>query len=287
MKPRTKLQKQIVEASKSLPKISETQFAWAYQNCIQHYGKKTKKGVLTCLECGHSWTDKEADKHCICPNCNTKLSILETLQRVFKQTEYMCIVSTCKGFQVLRFFYIDCYAKAGKKAEYFHTEVAQKWIAPNGKSATIAKLRVMSYYSDVWNFGSKLELRQDKSFYSVIPTCFYPYKRVIPELKRNGFKGNFHNLAPFELFNVLLKENKAETLLKIGEIKLLQYFTVRNFRNIDNYWSSIRICLRNNYAIEDVSIWCDYIDLLRFFNKDLQNAKYVCPANLKPNMINM
>ena len=28
-------------------------------------------------------------------------------------------------------------------------------------------------------------------------------------------------------------------------------------------------------------MWCDYIDLLIFFDKDIQNAKYVCPTNLK------
>ena len=28
-------------------------------------------------------------------------------------------------------------------------------------------------------------------------------------------------------------------------------------------------------------MWCDYIDLLRFFGKDLHNAKYVCPTDLK------
>ena len=281
MKPRTKFQQQVAEASKKLPQITQNQIDWAYQNCIQHYGKKTKKGVVSCLECGHSWTDKEVVKHCVCPNCNMKISIIETLQRVFKQTEYLCIISICNGFQVLRFFYVDCYAKVGKKAEYFHSEVSQKWIAPNGKFATIAKLRIMSYYRDVWNFGSKLELRQDNRIYSVMPTCTYPKKQVIPQLKRYGFKGNFHEIAPFELFQTLLTENKAETLMKIGETKLLQYFAVRGFRNIDKYWASIRICVRNNYKISDVSIWRDYIDLLYFFNKDLHNAKYVCPADLK------
>ena len=33
--------------------------------------------------------------------------------------------------------------------------------------------------------------------------------------------------------------------------------------------------------MNDVSIWCDYINLLRFFGKDVHNAKYVCPADLK------
>jgi hypothetical protein len=27
-------------------------------------------------------------------------------------------------------------------------------------------------------------------------------------------------------------------------------------------------------------MWCDYVDLLRFFGKDLHNAEYVCPAEL-------
>ena len=52
------------------------------------------------------------------------------------------------------------------------------------------------------------------------------------------------------------------------------------WKKIDNYWQSIRICIRNGYKIEDATLWCDYIDNLRFFGKDLYNAKYVCPTNL-------
>ena len=53
------------------------------------------------------------------------------------------------------------------------------------------------------------------------------------------------------------------------------------WKNIDNYWASVRICIRNGYKIKDATSWCDYIDLLRFFGKDLHNAKYVCPQDLK------
>jgi putative sterol carrier protein len=78
-----------------------------------------------------------------------------------------------------------------------------------------------------------------------------------------------------------LTENRAETLQKAKQTKLLQFFAYNTHQKIDKYWASIRICIRNDYQIEDVSIWCDYIDLLQFFNKDLHNAKYVCPADLK------
>ena len=52
-------------------------------------------------------------------------------------------------------------------------------------------------------------------------------------------------------------------------------------QHIDNYWQSIKICIRNGYKIKDATLWCDYIDLLRFFGKDLHNAKYVCPNDLR------
>ncbi|MDR0873137.1 MAG: PcfJ domain-containing protein [Prevotellaceae bacterium] len=280
MKPKNKLQQQVFELSKKLPTLSETQVKWAYQNCILHIAKKTKKG-LTCLECGYSWEDKHISKECVCPHCHTKLQTDDTLKRVFKEYEYFCIVSTCGGFQVLRFFYIQSYLKAGKKAHYFHSEVVQKWIAPNGKSATIAKLRPMTCFADTWRFDTALELRPEKQLYNIIPTCTCPRQRLIPELKRSGYKKPIDNITHFDLFRTLLLHSRAETLLKAGQTKALAFFAGSDFKEIDKYWSSVKICIRNGYIIEDASIWLDYIDLLHLFNKDLHNAKYVCPSNLQ------
>ena len=69
-------------------------------------------------------------------------------------------------------------------------------------------------------------------------------------------------------------------MLKAGQGELLKYFVHRDFRNIDTYWNSIRICIRNGYTIEDGSMWCDYITQLHFFGKDTNSPKYVCPNNL-------
>jgi len=49
---------------------------------------------------------------------------------------------------------------------------------------------------------------------------------------------------------------------------------------VENYWPSIKICLRNKYKVKDHRIYIDYLDLLKYFKKDLRNAKYVCPKNL-------
>jgi len=136
------------------------------------------------------------------------------------------------------------------------------------------------YYGDSWNFGSKLEIRRERQEHNIIPTCVYPNMQMTTELSRSNFDGNFYKLSPFDLIYTLLSENRAETLLKAGQTGVLRYFVNRNFKNIEDYWASIKICIRNGYSIMDASIWCDYIDLLRFFAKDLHNAKYVCPANL-------
>lgn len=58
----------------------------------------------------------------------------------------MCVITTCKEFQVLRYIYVDYKAKVGEKAHCFHKEVVQRWIAPNGTYSVMARLRNHGYY---------------------------------------------------------------------------------------------------------------------------------------------
>ncbi len=282
MKPKNKFQKQVAELSKQLPTITETQTRWAFRHCFEHIAKRTVKGVCTCLECGHEWTEKQhTENRAVCPHCGMLLNVKTTRQRVFKQTEYFCVVITFRGFQVLRFFYLDAYRKAGQQALFFCREVIQRWIAPNGKYATLALLRPMCCFQDTWLFGSSLEIRPEKELYDVMPTKVYPRYRVLPEIKRNGFKGAYHDLTPFELLRSILTNSRAETLLKAEQYELLRYFIRTKYRTLESHWASARICIRNRYTIKDGSIWCDYIDMLQQLGKDIHNPRYVCPDNLK------
>ena len=284
MKPKNKFQKQVFELSKTLAPITNVQKEWAFQNCIKHIGRKTAKGIITCMECGHAFQGSSHLADALlgteCPECFAKLQVMNTRKMVFKQSAYFCIITTKEIFQVLRFFLIKYNAKAGQKADYFISEVLQRWIAPNGKYETIARMRPMSYYDDAWRFDTKLEIRPERDHYYSHPTCVYPKQRLIPELKRSGYKGDNIGLSYLTLFRTLLTDSRAETLLKAGQIEVLQRFAGKNFQSINDYWNTIKICIRNNYYIEDASIWQDYINLLRFFGKDLRNAKYVCPADL-------
>lgn len=285
MKPRTKFQQSVVAASKHLPPLTPAQIEWGYKNCIEHIGRRTPKGLITCTECGHTWQSENGELTdnllgCECPHCHTTLKVETTLRRKFNDYEYLCIVTRCKGFQVLRFVYIECWAKVGQTPVYTHIEAVQRWIAPDGRSATFARLRPMGFFVHGWSWSSALELRaENDGKYNITPTRIYPRQRLIPELRRSGYGKQLPDVTPFDLIHLLLSENKAETLLKAGQTALVRFFA-RSSRNIADYWPAIRIAIRNGYAIGKPTEWCDYIDLLRFFGKDLHNAHFVCPADL-------
>lgn len=142
----------------------------------------------------------------------------------------------------------------------------------------------MSQYYDQWIVYSELSLKsksENRRFY-LSPSYVMPNKKVLPIIKRNGFKGKFYRIAPQILFKAILSDSIAETLLKANQQDML-YYHIRNtsLKPTGTYWNAIKICIRNNYQIKDAKLWIDYIDLLEHFMKDIRSPKYVCPLDLK------
>ena len=287
MKPKTSIQKEIIRLSANLPELTDAQRTYAFRHCFKHYGRRTAKGIITCTECGHAWKSGHslADTlcGCSCPNCGTALEIVDTRKRVFTDNEYFSILATCKGYQVIRFFFVRSRQKVGQKAEYSICEVVQRWIAPDGKSETVARLRGMSpLYYDLWMEDSPMEIRKNNQHrvYDIDPICTYPRQRIIPEIKRNGFDGNLHGIPPYSLFTAILSDSRAETLMKSGNIEHLRYFLSKP-QALDRCWHSYKIAMRNKYAITDISLWCDLLYLLEKLGKDVRNPHFICPTDLK------
>ena len=67
--------------------------------------------------------------------------------------------------------------------------------------------------------------------------------------------------------------------MKAGRMGHLRYF-LNNNSTFDACWQSYKVATRNGYEIEDISLWCDYVDMLRRLNKDIHSPKYVCPTDL-------
>ena len=108
MKQRTRIQKEVAKLIRRLPELTEKQTAYAFEHCFKHYAHRTKGGILTCTECGHRWKSEhplaESVCGCTCPHCGKELEVLDTRKRVFKDMEYFSVITTCKQFQVIRFF---------------------------------------------------------------------------------------------------------------------------------------------------------------------------------------
>jgi len=287
MKATTKLQIQIVALNEKLPKITKVQEKWAFKNCLDHKATRLKSGKTTCLDCGEVWENKHQQWHNTilrdtCPSCNEKVQINDTKKKNFDEWCYMTVIDSFKGFQVIRLCKVSGYYKAGTKANLSCWEVSRIWIAPNGKYEIIGFSHIHTYYQDSWCGEFALKNRNSIKSHNLKPYLYYPKMKITNEVKRNGFKRKFYSLTPFELFTLLLSNSKAETILKSNQIELFNYMGGYNgFNIIEKHWSSIKICMKNNYIISNCSDYFDYLDLLKEFGKDLTSVKYVCPVDLE------
>ena len=178
MKPKTKIQKEVFALSKRLPEITEIQTKYAFRHCFEHVGRRSAKGVVTCTECANDRQGNGALADtlcgCTCPHCGMELKVPPPENGYSKKLKYFSMITTCKGYQVIRFFFAKAYYKVGQPAEYTIDEVAQRWIAPNGKFETIARLRGMAFiYYDLWQEGSSMEIRRNHRVYDITPACTY------------------------------------------------------------------------------------------------------------------
>ena len=280
MKPRTKYEQAVIAQSGHLRPLPTAPRRWAFTNTINHYAFRLPKGRTTCMDCGHSWIMSESAEKCKCPNCKAKLEVKETYTRKCQQKSYFNVITTCGEYQILRIFLLIVEMRKGFKASPAFLEIGQYWIAPNGKTALVALQRTMGLYLDCFAFGSPMEIRNDSDTYQHIANQYlYPKIKVIPELKRNGFDGNFHDIHPVSFLSMLLSAPQAETFLKEGNIRMLRYMS-GNTAEVKHFWSSYLIAKRHGYEIPHLSTWYDYLRMLERFGRDTHSPKLIMPSNL-------
>jgi len=281
MKPRNRFEKAVLTESKHLHPITKTQSKWAFHECIGHFAYRLPKGRTTCMDCGHSWLMEKPAQTCTCPHCGARLQVEETYGRKLQQKQYFTILTTCGTYQVLRMFLIVVGMEKGYKAKYETIEIGQYWWNGQGRKVVIAVQRILGHYVDTFSFYSPMAVRNDNEVYRYVACApIYPKFKVTDTLRRNGFKDDFHQIAPIALIPALLTDSRAETLIKAGRIDHLRYF-LNNTRAFEAYWQSYKIAVRNGYEIKDISLWCDYVDMLRRLGKDVHSPKYLCAKDLK------
>ncbi|WP_162127449.1 PcfJ domain-containing protein [Flavobacterium phycosphaerae] len=286
MKPKSKLEHEIVAVSNSLPAIAHNQHKPAFSKCFSHSAVLSRNTAF-CLECGHNWKQEIQIKNqkVTCPHCLKKLEYTNKYSNGLKETDYYQIVTAVKDFQIIRMVCISKTMKKLQKPSYFAHEVMQMFITADGSMRYLSKnVMGLSMYIDQWITSSDLELKSNYNTprLRLTPSFIQPRIKVLPIIKRNGFCGKFYGIAPQILFREILTDSIAETLIKSNQMDLL-YYHLRNtpIKRDGKIWGALKICIRNNYIVNDAKLWVDYLDLLEYYWKDLKSVKYVCPADLR------
>ena len=239
--------------------------------------------MCTCMECGHKWLESR-NGMCLCPECGTQIKIKDTKERVIREKSYFNVITTIEDYQVVRMFLMMVETRKGMKVKPAYLEIGQYFIDPKGNKTVVGLQRTLGYYIDSFAFGSPLEIRCDnEAFQRISDEWVYPRIKVTDTIKRNGFKGSCHHIHPVTLFQELLTNPKAETLMKANDIELLRYLCARPAykSDIDKYWNTIKIAKRNGYDFKDVRMWFDYIKMLERMGKDLNSPSLIAPQDLK------
>jgi len=281
MKPKNKIQSRLVELSGQLRPLTTPQMEWAFRNTHEHFAYRLKGGKCTCMDCGAEFIETR-DGRCFCPECCTQLEIKDTKERVIKQKSYFVVITTKEEYQVVRMWMLLSEMRKGAKAKPAYLEIGQYWIDPQGRKSVIGLQRTLGgYYFDTFAFCSPFEIRRDnEAFQRIADEWVYPRIKVTDTIKRNGFKGSCHHIHPVTLFQQLLSNPKAETLIKSNEIELLRYLC-HHPEDVDKYWNTIKIAKRNGYKFKDVGMWFDYIKMLERMGRDINSPSLIAPQDLK------
>lgn len=294
MKPRTKLQKRVADLAKTLPELTERQKRWGYR-IIKPVAFYTSKRVW-CTECGHVEygdfdTLASTTGQFLCPNCGSLLELKQSKKKSVSNFVNVSYVTTHKGMQVVRTFEFAFTAIEGKKAQRECRETWQNWITEDGKEIILARKCQRTPFWFRWFYDSEMTVKEHnesctgyfyyEDVYNTEGNLFYPTSRVIPLLRRNGWSGGLLKLRLdiVKLMRMMLQSSDIEWLVKSGQWKVLEYEVSKGNYQIP-YKRQLEIATKNGYKIEDAQMWFDYLDLLNYFNKDLHNAHYLCPADL-------
>lgn len=282
MKPRNRFEKAVAASNGKLTALSPKAVEWAVRNVIVHIAFRTSGHNCTCGDCGAKFDHKGKGKTVCCPHCRHRLQVSDTLKRKEVQSAYFSSLEVAEGIQVQRVFLLRAVCRKGTKLKTSCMEVCRLWVNADGRMAVTSRARTLGWYVDSFNWCTGIDLKILSEVHWVISdTYVYPRYKVLPELRRNGMKGRLPDgCHPARLMKALLTDSRIETMMKSGDLQAVAYFVSRPL-DLDKCWQSYKVAARHHYRPSDYGLWCDTVRLLEQCGKDIHNATYICPQDLK------
>ena len=288
MKARTRAEKECMELSKKIPKITKAQEKYAIEHCFTYQCIKPKKQETKCicLECGEEFEINNsplgiAIDDTECPHCHKKLKASYSRRRKGK-VEKMAyqVVTQIKDWQVIRTFYLSKYTVPGKPAIYNTFEAVRRFMKSNQSDIIIARPRHCGIYMDLYDFSKPMSIKKENNLtpYDISADVVYPRWGILPIVKRNGFCQELKRFDPYVVISRLMNYSKYETLAKTKRFDIWAEFR-HSF--IETHWRQIKMLIRHNYYPEDYKIWEDTVIMAERNGFDALSPKYVLPKDLQ------
>ncbi|MBQ0154161.1 MAG: PcfJ domain-containing protein, partial [Bacteroidales bacterium] len=304
MKARTKLEKEVMALSATLPKITPHQEAVMKEKAFWKFATKlnTINVKYHCQECGAKFYADPIEKKyggrkynaVTCPECGEQLHELLVEKGRGHRVDVPgihCFITTKGRFLVLRYFTCEKISSTTQRPYYSPIfECCQNWIPINpkkGEGVTIVarnRNTGLFYRIQEWNWSSEMSIKKASSPYAYyggsnpfFQDCEWSVVRV-PDMirKYSAYLKKSSYSAPYNYYRDML-DVKVQTLLQCGYGDVVRWLSNSD---IYTYWDSIRICLRNKYHARDWTMWRDMVKMQRDMQRDTRNAHYVCPADL-------
>lgn len=303
MKPRTKLQMEVWKLHQKLnDPVEHEPFVKSKHDLF--YATHYKNFV--CLECNHTWkpdmdvlkeevngivcpAGKKKLKKIVtrleCPSCKKKLRKIVFNNGMARMILTYSVVQVVGRFQVVRYFSCWKHISKTKKPQFYFRSLFEEW-KDWDKNKRVIIGRTQSWSGDGFS-SSEYEVRnpsgrrwRNSEFDRFTSDFNCPDAEFLPRFKKYGLKKDFHNCDYRCLLDKLERSSEVETLLKAKQKELL-FYAVHKDERYSTYWPQIKIAIRHKYKISDAEMWYDYLQLLREFEKDMRNPRFILPINLK------
>lgn len=199
--------------------------------------------------------------------------------------------------------------------DYEYAEVVQYWLNVNtGNIIMLGKVYnddpQYCCFDGEWEIirhTTKRAVEFRKSFFGNFGECHYKDLTIHPKLVQRGYRGLDAMNWSYGCGEEENKNNGARFLERVrkegGLLWFLQTlvtegnewerrFKTYGFANViesfadtrigtDNYLAAMKVVMKNHYQIDNMQMWRDLLVGLVELKKDIRNAYYVCPADLK------
>lgn len=241
MKPRNKLEREVVALSAKLPNISQHQEKWAKERLIR-------------IEEAY--------------NRSSRITVSSFL-----------IITTYKGWQIIRYYMMYTKVAYHKAIKTWFVECFQHWLK-DGKYVFLAKPRAMGYINDAFIPFAEMTIKRDYCSYLGDPRDVCGWSGVYYARLQCKYKYILQDRKEIDI-DVLLRTVNAspynETLLRKYPT-VWEESRRKGFIYDTEKTAAIKIAIRHKYRTTPE--WYDMIDNLAYLKKDLHNPALVCPANL-------